>query len=212
MARTPKLDAVLAEAVEQARASLQPLVDPSTIGEHRGVSADGDRLVTHRFEALLESYVGWEWYVTLGRASRAKEATVCESGILPGPGALLAPAWLPWSERMDPEELAAQQRAAAEEEAAARGETLPAEDEAATDSGAPKAAEAAHDDAADAASRGTVAEADDATGDETTDSSEDPVQEALIHETEDGLTLSGEAMEATADGEPRPARRRRRRR
>jgi DUF3027 family protein len=44
--------------------------------------------------------------VTVARASRAKVATVDEVVLLPGSDALLAPPWLPWSERLRPGDLA----------------------------------------------------------------------------------------------------------
>lgn len=118
MARTPKLDTQLAEATDDARAALGTLLDPERIGEHLGATADADRLVTHRFAAEEPGYAGWEWYVTLSRASRSKQVTVSESGLLPGAGALLAPAWVPWAERMAPEEVAAAKAVADEEQGA----------------------------------------------------------------------------------------------
>lgn len=107
MPRTPKLDPQLAESVDEARAALTGLVPAEQIGEPVGVKAEADRLVTHRFTARVDGYSGWEWYVSIGRAARSKKVTVCESGLVPGDGALLAPPWVPWSERMDPEEMAA---------------------------------------------------------------------------------------------------------
>jgi hypothetical protein len=43
--------------------------------------------------------------VTVTRASRAKTVTVDDSALLPGPGALLAPAWVPWRDRLQPGDL-----------------------------------------------------------------------------------------------------------
>jgi hypothetical protein len=43
--------------------------------------------------------------VTLARAPRGKVATVDEVVLLPGPDAVLAPAWVPWSERLRPGDL-----------------------------------------------------------------------------------------------------------
>lgn len=115
MARAAKLDPQLAAAVDDARRAIESMVPQEQLGEHLRVVADADRLVTHRFASQVPGYRGWEWYVTLGRASRSKVVTVCESGLLPGEDALLAPAWVPWSERMEPEELAAAQQAEGEE-------------------------------------------------------------------------------------------------
>ncbi|WP_291278257.1 DUF3027 domain-containing protein [Galactobacter sp.] len=108
MPRTPKLDPQLAESVDEARNALSAVVPADTvIGEHLGVAAEADRMVTHRFAAQEHGYQGWDWFVTLGRASRSKVVTVCDSGLVPGEKALLAPEWVPWSERMAPEEIAA---------------------------------------------------------------------------------------------------------
>lgn len=119
MARTPKLDAALAGAVDAARAALLEVVPEEQLGDHVGAVADGERLVTHRFTAHLEAYAGWEWYATLARLPRGKVPTVSEIGLLPGSGALLAPPWVPWSERVNDEELAAEREAEAAEAAAA---------------------------------------------------------------------------------------------
>ena len=72
------------------------------VGEHLGVEAGGDRLVTHLFECLDPAYPGWRWAVTVTRAARAKTVTVDDSALLPGPDALLAPAWVPWRDRLQP--------------------------------------------------------------------------------------------------------------
>jgi hypothetical protein len=97
-------DAVLAAAVELARSAAIEVGDDS-VGEHLGVQADADRIVTHTFTTTLPGYVGWHWAVTLVRAPRAKVATVDEVVLLPGEGALLAPEWVPWNERLRPGDL-----------------------------------------------------------------------------------------------------------
>ena len=102
--RAPKLDAVLADAVDFARSGLLEIADPASVGAYRGSQADGERLVTHRFEARLRGYSGWDWFATLARVARGKEPTICEVGILPSEAALLAPQWLPWSERVRDED------------------------------------------------------------------------------------------------------------
>ncbi|GAB3190774.1 DUF3027 domain-containing protein [Nesterenkonia suensis] len=113
----PKKDAVLSEAVDLAREALREIASDEQVGQHLSVTAEEDRLHTHRFAAIRPGYRGWEWYVTVARAPRAKKVTVCEVGLLPGAGALLAPPWIPWAERMDEQEkkeLAAAEAAAAE--------------------------------------------------------------------------------------------------
>jgi hypothetical protein len=103
--RRPTIDAQAAGAAELARAALDDLADPGTVGDHLGVEADDDRVVTHLFECTLPGYRGWRWAVTVARASRARAVTVDEMVLLPGPEALLAPEWVPWSERLRPGDL-----------------------------------------------------------------------------------------------------------
>jgi hypothetical protein len=97
-------DATLAAAIEQARdAALE--VGGETVGEHLAAVAEGERVLTHSFAATLPGYTGWYWAVTLARAPRAKAVTVDEIVLLPGAAALLAPAWVPWNERLRPGDL-----------------------------------------------------------------------------------------------------------
>lgn len=98
-------DRLCAEAVDLAREAAEETAAPSTVGEWIEAVADGDRVVTHYFEAREPGYRGWRWGVTVARASRAKKVTVDESVLQPGPDALLAPAWLPWNERLRPGDL-----------------------------------------------------------------------------------------------------------
>ncbi|MDQ6649847.1 MAG: DUF3027 domain-containing protein [Actinomycetota bacterium] len=97
-------DAVCAQAVEPARAAAVEVAG-GKVGDHLGVVADGERLVTHLFAGLDPAYVGWHWAVTVARASRAKNVTVDEVVLLPGTGALLPPPWVPWSDRLRPGDL-----------------------------------------------------------------------------------------------------------
>jgi hypothetical protein len=69
------------------------------------MQADAERVVTHLFECTDQAYAGWRWAVTVARAPRAKAATVSETVLLPGPGALLAPDWVPWHDRLRPGDL-----------------------------------------------------------------------------------------------------------
>ncbi len=103
----PKLDAIAAEAVELAREALLEVTEPGQVGEHLRVEASGERLVTHVFECTMPGYRGWSWVAVLARASRAKAATVAETALLPGEDAILAPDWEPWSERLKPSDVGA---------------------------------------------------------------------------------------------------------
>ncbi|MFF2535374.1 DUF3027 domain-containing protein [Streptomyces cyaneofuscatus] len=104
-ARTPVPDRLCAEAVDLARAAAEEAAAPGVVGEHAGVVSEGDRVVTHYFESKEPGYRGWRWAVTVARASRAKNVTLDETVLLPGADALLAPEWVPWSERLRPGDL-----------------------------------------------------------------------------------------------------------
>lgn len=106
-----KPDAVLAAAVETARRGVLEIAGDAAVGEHLGAFPEAERLVTHRFAAQVPGYVGWHWFATLARVPRGKDATVCEVGLLPSEDALLAPDWVPWSERVRPEDTAAEEAA-----------------------------------------------------------------------------------------------------
>lgn len=97
-------DPQCAGAVELARAAAVEVAGTAVV-DHLGVESDGERVVTHSFAAAEPGYAGWRWAVTVARAEGFDEVTVDEVVLLPGNGALLAPAWVPWSERIAPGDL-----------------------------------------------------------------------------------------------------------
>jgi hypothetical protein len=99
-------DAVLAEAIDVARAAAIELAeDAGAVGEHVDAIAESERAVTHTFECKLPGYRGWVWSVTLSRAPRGKDIGIDEAQLVPAADALLAPAWVPWAERVQPGDL-----------------------------------------------------------------------------------------------------------
>lgn len=100
-----KRDSALVAAVDVAREAVEAEAGAEMVGDHVGVVMDDERLATHTFGCLNPAYVGWVWAVTLARAPRAKVITVNEVVLLPGPDAIVAPQWLPWSERVKPGDL-----------------------------------------------------------------------------------------------------------
>ena len=68
-------------------------------------SAPRDGAVTHFFAAQHGGYRGWRWSVTLACADDDSAITVSEVVLLPGPDALVSPAWVPWNERVRPGDL-----------------------------------------------------------------------------------------------------------
>ena len=99
------VDAACAAAADLAR-QVAVEVAGSSVGEHLGVEADDELVVTHSFATTDPAYVGWRWAVTVARAEGSDVVTVDEVVLLPGTGALVAPAWVPWSERVQPGDLA----------------------------------------------------------------------------------------------------------
>jgi hypothetical protein len=96
---------ILVQAVDLARSALSDLGEDG-VGAYVGVSADGESAATHRFEATLPGYRGWQWAVVVATDPEFDHPTVSESALLPGPDALIAPNWVPWDQRIRPGDLA----------------------------------------------------------------------------------------------------------
>ncbi len=105
--RTAEPDQACFDAVDLARQAAELDADAGQVGEHVGFDVEADRVLTHLFNCLNPAYVGWRWAVTVSRASRSKIVTVSECVLLPGPESLLAPDWVPWTERVRPGDLKA---------------------------------------------------------------------------------------------------------
>lgn len=104
-AETVKADPALVAAEELARAAALIESGGEYVGEHTGMAMEGDRLATHLFACTSPAYIGWQWAVTIARAPRSKTITVSDVVLMPGVGALVAPPWVPWSERILPGDL-----------------------------------------------------------------------------------------------------------
>ena len=95
-------DPVLENAVDLARAAAEDVALHFGVGDYLGYYPVGERVLTHYFTVEHPGYVGWHWAVTVSRVPRGRQAKVCEVDMLPGKGALLAPAWVPWADRLLP--------------------------------------------------------------------------------------------------------------
>jgi hypothetical protein len=93
-----------AAAEEDAADDLGPAAAAAAVGEHLDTVVEAPDLVTHHFAAERGGYRGWRWSVTLADGGDGP-VTVCEVVLQPGPDALVAPAWLPWDERVRPGDL-----------------------------------------------------------------------------------------------------------
>jgi hypothetical protein len=85
---------------ELARGALLEVTDARSVGPLVSETDEGDGVVSLRFESNLPGYLGWKWTVSVAKVGDA-EPTVLESELMPGDGALLAPEWVPWSDRLD---------------------------------------------------------------------------------------------------------------
>src|SRR6195952_3744615 len=90
LARQTAKDAAVAEA---GRAD--------SVGDLLVAVAEDDIAVTVHFAATQPGYLGWQWSVTLAILVEG-HPTVSEVVLLPGDGALLAPDWIPWEQRIRP--------------------------------------------------------------------------------------------------------------
>ena len=71
------------------------------VGDFVLAFAEDDVAVTATFAARQRGYVDWHWSVTLAVLA-GEHPTVSEVVLLPGDGALLPPAWVPWDQRIRP--------------------------------------------------------------------------------------------------------------
>ena len=62
-------DQACADAVDLARAAAVELAGAKGVGEHLGCVAEDERVATHSFACLSPAYLGWNWSVTVARAS-----------------------------------------------------------------------------------------------------------------------------------------------
>lgn len=121
----PVADEVLLNAVDVARAALAEITPADTIGAPAGHLVEGEGLLSLLFENRLGGYPGWYWTVSLSREPDTGEVNVLEAELMPGDGALLAPDWVPWADRLA--EYQAQKKAE-REAAAAEGRPAPEDD------------------------------------------------------------------------------------
>ncbi len=93
------------EAVTAAHAALVEQVGAGVVGEHLAATPEDEGVVTHNFACSENGYPGWEWAVTVARTPGADTVTIDEIVMLPGADAIIAPAWVPWRDRIQPGDL-----------------------------------------------------------------------------------------------------------
>lgn len=103
-----------------ARAALAEITTAESVGVFAGASMAGEHVVSLQFTCTSPGYPGWHWTVSIAQLPDA-EPSVLEAELLPGDGALLAPDWVPWADRLADYEamqaaLAAERKAAGDDE------------------------------------------------------------------------------------------------
>ena len=89
-----------AEREQVAREALADFTAAGTFGDLLSDTAEADGVFTLNFAATMGGYPGWHWTVSLAELE-GEPPTVLETELMPGDGALLAPDWVPWSDRLD---------------------------------------------------------------------------------------------------------------
>lgn len=87
------------------KAAIEDAGKSEFVGEFYSIDSDEDRVATYLFEAKLPGYHGWRWGVTVAKIDDASKPTICDVVLLPGTQALLAPNWVPYSQRIQPGDL-----------------------------------------------------------------------------------------------------------
>jgi Protein of unknown function (DUF3027) len=98
-------DPVALAAVDLAREAAVEFAEPGTVGEHLGAAPEPGGLTVHTFGSTAHGYRGWHWAVSLAHVAGSDRVTVCDVVLLPGRESILAPAWVPWSDRLAPGDL-----------------------------------------------------------------------------------------------------------
>lgn len=117
-------DTATSPAVGVARAALLEITPESNVGALVSEQSEGDGVSTLRFASTMLGYPDWFWTVSVAQLTaddgRLEQPTVLEAELLPGEGALIAPDWVPWADRL--EDYKAAQAAIAAGELAAGGD------------------------------------------------------------------------------------------
>ena len=100
MARTKKAAAVDEAQLEPiARQALGEITRAANVGALRDIVV-ADDVATVRFSTTQGGYPGWYWTVSVA-VNPDMAPSVLETELIPAEGALTAPDWVPWADRLD---------------------------------------------------------------------------------------------------------------
>jgi hypothetical protein len=83
---------------DRARLAAVESAPANGVGEFLAQIEEEENVYTFLFAAKMKGYVGWNWSVSL--FANDEDATVSEVNLMPGEDSLIAPNWIPWSERL----------------------------------------------------------------------------------------------------------------
>ena len=69
------------------------------VGDYIRTDEEEPGLRSYIFQSTLRGYLGWFWSVTIFQPA-GQEPTISEVVMMPGAESLVAPNWIPWSERL----------------------------------------------------------------------------------------------------------------
>ena len=118
MPENPGPELVTSAAVDVARAALLEITLEANVGALVSEETNDEGVSTILFASSMLGYPDWFWTVSIAQLP-GEEPTVLEAELMPGEGALIAPDWVPWADRL--EDYKAAQAAIAAGELAAGG-------------------------------------------------------------------------------------------
>ncbi len=95
--RPATVDATVLEPI--ARQALGEITHVANVGGLRDIVVTDD-VATVRFSTTQGGYPGWYWTVAVA-VNPGMQPSVLETELIPAEGALTAPDWVPWADRLD---------------------------------------------------------------------------------------------------------------
>ena len=83
---------------DRARLAAVEAAPRNGVGDFLTQIEEEENVYTFLFAAKMKGYVGWNWSVSL--FANEQDTTVSEVNLMPGEDSLIAPNWVPWSERL----------------------------------------------------------------------------------------------------------------
>lgn len=86
--------------IAAAHAALLEITEESTVGALLGVDEPEEGVVDVLYSSAMAGYPDWRWTVSVSVLDGIDSPSVLELELLPGDGSILAPEWVPWSDRV----------------------------------------------------------------------------------------------------------------